>query len=41
MRAIERGLWFLCLEHTEDDITDALVRAETAFNRHAREWKNP
>jgi len=41
VRAIERGLWFICLEHTEDDITDALARAETAFSRHAREWKKP
>jgi glutamate-1-semialdehyde 2,1-aminomutase len=40
VRAIERGLWFLSLEHSAADITDALARAETAFSRHAQEWKN-
>lgn len=39
VRAIERGLWFICLEHSEADITEALERAERAFARHAREWK--
>ncbi len=39
VRAIERGLWFICLEHTEADIDEALVRAERAFARHAADWK--
>ena len=39
VRAIERGLWFLSLEHSAADISDALARAETAFSRHAQEWK--
>lgn len=40
VRAIERGLWFICLEHTEKDIRESLERAETAFARHAQEWKS-
>ena len=39
VRAIERGLWFICLEHTEADIDETLVRAERAFARHAADWK--
>lgn len=39
VRAIERGLWFLSLAHTEADIDEALKRAKTAFARHAAEWK--
>ncbi len=39
VRAIERGLWFLSLAHTEADVDDALNRAERAFARHAQEWK--
>jgi glutamate-1-semialdehyde aminotransferase len=38
-RAIERGLWFICLEHTEADIDETLTRAKVAFERHAREWR--
>lgn len=40
VRAIERGLWFICLEHTETDIDESLERAARAFARHAKEW-NP
>lgn len=39
VRAIERGLWFLSLAHTEADIAEALTRAAPAFERHARDWK--
>lgn len=39
VRAIERGLWFVGLKHTENDIEDALKRAEKAFARHASEYK--
>ena len=39
VRAIERGLWFIGLKHTEKDIEDALERAEKAFARHAAEYK--
>lgn len=39
VRAIERGLWFLSMEHTEKDVEDALARAERAFARHAREYQ--
>ncbi|SKA94237.1 glutamate-1-semialdehyde 2,1-aminomutase [Prosthecobacter debontii] len=38
VRAIERGLWFLSLAHTEADVDEALVRARRAFARHAEEW---
>jgi glutamate-1-semialdehyde 2,1-aminomutase len=38
VRAIERGLWFVSMAHTESDISEALLRAEAAFERHAREW---
>ena len=39
VRAIERGLWFGCLAHTDADIDEALLRAEPAFSRHAREYR--
>ena len=39
VRAIERGLWFLGLAHTEKDIDDALERAAVAFARHAKEYQ--
>lgn len=39
VRAIERGLWFLSMEHTEKDVEDALARAERAFARHAQEYQ--
>ncbi|MGB8168208.1 MAG: aminotransferase class III-fold pyridoxal phosphate-dependent enzyme [Chthoniobacteraceae bacterium] len=39
VRAIERGLWFISLAHTEKDIDEALARAANAIARHAREWK--
>lgn len=39
VRAIERGLWFLSLQHTAEDINEALVRTEKAFARHSQEWQ--
>ena len=39
VRAIERGLWFISLAHTEADVAEALSRAAPAFARHAAEWK--
>lgn len=39
VRAIERGLWFISLAHTQADIDEALKRAALAFARHAAEWK--
>jgi glutamate-1-semialdehyde 2,1-aminomutase len=39
VRAIERGLWFLSLAHTVEDVEEALRRAAVAFERHALEWK--
>ena len=39
VRAIERGLWFISLAHTEADIDEALVRAGRAFARHAEEHR--
>jgi glutamate-1-semialdehyde 2,1-aminomutase len=39
VRAIERGLWFISLAHTQADIEEALKRAALAFARHAAEWK--
>lgn len=39
LRAIERGLWFLSLAHTEADVDEGLKRASTAVARHAAEWK--
>jgi glutamate-1-semialdehyde 2,1-aminomutase len=41
VRAIERGLWFISLAHTQADIDEALQRAELAFARHAADWKAP
>lgn len=38
VRAIERGLWFTCLAHTEQDIAEALERSRIAFARHKQEW---
>ena len=38
VRAIERGLWFVSLAHTEADIDEALARAAGAMARHAKEW---
>ena len=35
VRAIERGLWFISLAHTDADIDEALVRAGRAFARFA------
>ncbi|MDQ3622967.1 MAG: aspartate aminotransferase family protein [Verrucomicrobiota bacterium] len=39
VRAIERGIWFLSLAHTDRDIDEALERATTAIARHGQEWK--
>lgn len=39
VRAIERGLWFMSLAHTEADVHETLQRSEVAFRRHAEEWK--
>jgi glutamate-1-semialdehyde 2,1-aminomutase len=39
VRAIERGLWFVSLAHRPRDIEEALARAESAFAKHAAEWK--
>lgn len=39
VRAIERGLWFLSLAHSENDVDEGLQRASKAFARHAAEWK--
>ncbi len=39
VRAIERGLWFLSLAHSAADVDEALQRADTAFARHAAEWR--
>ena len=39
VRAIERGLWFVSLAHTEADIDEALSRAAAAFAQHAAEWQ--
>lgn len=41
VRAIERGLWFLSLAHTEADVSEALQRMEPAFAQHAAEWPAP
>lgn len=38
VRAIERGLWFMSLAHTQNDIEETLRRAEPAFAKHASEW---
>lgn len=39
VRAIERGLWFVSLAHRPQDLEEALARAESAFAKHAAEWK--
>lgn len=39
VRAIERGLWFVSLAHSRNDIDEALERAAPAFKRHAAEWR--
>lgn len=39
VRAIERGLWFLTLAHTDADIDETLERSKRAFARHAQEWE--
>jgi glutamate-1-semialdehyde 2,1-aminomutase len=39
VRAIERGLWFISLAHRQQDIDEALTRAEAAFAKHAADWK--
>jgi glutamate-1-semialdehyde 2,1-aminomutase len=39
VRAIERGLWFISLAHTQADIDEALKRSSKAFARHAAVWK--
>jgi glutamate-1-semialdehyde 2,1-aminomutase len=41
VRAIERGLWFISMAHTEADIDLALERSEKALARHSREWTPP
>jgi glutamate-1-semialdehyde 2,1-aminomutase len=41
VRAIERGLWFMSLAHTPEDIAETLNRAEPAFAKHAAEWPLP
>jgi glutamate-1-semialdehyde 2,1-aminomutase len=39
VRAIERGLWFVSLAHRQQDIDEALAKADVAFAKHAAEWK--
>jgi glutamate-1-semialdehyde 2,1-aminomutase len=39
VRAIERGLWFISVAHTEADIDETLQRARRAFLVHAEEYK--
>jgi glutamate-1-semialdehyde 2,1-aminomutase len=39
VRAIERGLWFISLSHREADVDEALAKAASSFERHARDWK--
>lgn len=39
VRAIERGLWFISLAHTDADLADTLHRLEPAFVRHRETWK--
>ncbi|MGH8019401.1 MAG: aminotransferase class III-fold pyridoxal phosphate-dependent enzyme [Opitutaceae bacterium] len=41
VRAIERGLWFVSMAHTEQDLAETLQRIEPAFARHARIWPAP
>jgi glutamate-1-semialdehyde 2,1-aminomutase len=38
VRAIERGLWFISLAHTDADIDETLLRAQAAFLTHAQEY---
>lgn len=38
IRAIERGLWFVSLAHTEDDLDETLRRAPAAFAAHAETY---
>ena len=38
VRAIERGLWFISLAHTQADIDEALEKAGRAFARHSETW---
>ena len=38
VRAIERGLWFVSLAHTQADIDEALRRADAAMAQHASQW---
>jgi len=38
VRAIERGIWFISLAMTEEDIQEALIRADRAFARHLEGW---
>lgn len=38
VRAIERGLWFISLAHTDADIDGALTKTAHAFERHAATW---
>lgn len=38
VRSIERGLWFISMAHTDEDIDETLRRAEPAFARHAAEY---
>jgi len=39
VRAIERGLWFISLAHTDADIDETLQRARLAFAAHAEGYK--
>ena len=38
VRAIERGLWFVGMEHRDSDVHEALERADVAFKKHQAEW---
>ena len=38
VRAIERGLWFVSLAHTQADIDQALQLADAAIAQHASQW---
>jgi len=39
VRSIERGIWFLSLAHTEDDVAETLRRASLAMAHHASTWQ--
>ena len=41
VRAIERGLWFVSMAHTDQDLAETLPRMERAFARHAQTWQTP